>query len=72
MTITLTNHFIAGASPDLHCTSPWQFGGFYDIFLPDIGKGQKKVLPVPSEHGAPGTQPYGKSGPGFCITFIKK
>ena len=48
--------------PDLHCTSPWQFGNFYDI-LPNIGKGPKKVLP--SEQEAPGTLPYGKSGPGF-------
>ena len=56
--------------PDLHCTSPWQFGDFYDIFLPIIGKGKKKVLP--SEHGAPGPLPYGKSGPSFCIRFIKK
>ena len=56
--------------PDLHCAVPWQLGDFYDIFLPSIGKGQIKVLP--SEHGAPGTLLYGKSGPGFCITFIKK
>ena len=55
---------------DLHCVSPWQFRDFYDIFLPNTGKGQKNVLP--SEHGAPGTLPYGKSSPGFCIAFIKK
>ena len=29
----------------------------------------KKVLP--SEHGASGTVPYGESGPGYCIMFIK-
>ena len=29
----------------------------------------KKVLP--SVRVAPGTVPYGKSGPGYCITFIK-
>ena len=56
--------------PDLHCASPWQFGDFYDIFLPNIGKGQKKALP--SEHGAPGILRYGKSGVGYCIMFIKR
>ena len=30
----------------------------------------KKVLP--SESGAPGTKPYGKSDPGYYISFIKK
>ena len=56
--------------PDLqHCASLWQFKDFYDIFLPNIGKDQKKVLP--SEHGASGTLHHGKSGPGFCITFMK-
>ena len=41
--------------PDLHCASPLQFGDFYDIFLPNIGEGQKKVLPC--DHGTPGTLP---------------
>ena len=35
----------------------------------NIGKDQTKVLL--SERVAPGTVPYGKSGPGYCITFIK-
>ena len=30
----------------------------------------KKVLPT--ERGAPGTVPCGKSGPGYCITFIQR
>ena len=55
--------------PDLHCASPWQYGDSGDVFLPDIGKGQKEVLP--SEHEAFGTPPCGKSGSGYCITFIK-
>ena len=40
MMVTLTNMLLPG--PDLHCASPWQFGDFDDIFLPNIGKGQKK------------------------------
>ena len=55
--------------PHLHFASPWQFGGFCDIFLPNIGKVQKKVLP--SEHEVLGTLPYGKSGLGYCIMFTK-
>ena len=35
-----------------------------------MGKGQKEVLP--SEYGSLGTLPYGKSGHGYCITFIKR
>ena len=68
MMVTFTNHAIARAGSTL--LESWQFGDFYDIFLPNIGKGQNKVLPF--EHGALGIPPYGKSGPGFCITFIKK
>ena len=60
----------AGALARSTCASPWQFGDFCDILLPNIAKGQKKVSP--SEHGALGTLPYGKSCPGYCITFIKK
>ena len=33
-------------------------------------KTTKTVLP--SESGAPGTVPYGKSAPDYCITFIKR
>ena len=39
-------------------------------FLPNIDEDQKKVLPF--ERGAPGTMPYGKSGPSYCITIIKR
>ena len=41
---------------------PWYFGDCRNIFLPNVGKDQKRVLP--SELWAPGTVPYGKSGPG--------
>ena len=47
----------------------WHVGDFRNIFLPNIGENQKKVFP--SERGTPGTVTYGKSGPGYCITFIK-
>ena len=48
---------------------PWHFRDFLNIFLPNAGEAKKVV---PSERGAPGTVPYGKSGPGNCITFMKK
>ena len=35
--------------PDLHCASPWQFRDFCDIFLPKIGKGQKKSYHLSTE-----------------------
>ena len=47
MMITLTNMLFPG--PDLHCASAWQFGGFYDVFLPNIGKGQKKSYHLSTE-----------------------
>ena len=40
MMVTLTNHIIARAGSTLH--EPLYFGDFCDIFLPNIGKGQKK------------------------------
>ena len=49
---------------------PWHFGDFRNMFLPNRGEDQKKVLPFESE--TPGNVPYGKSGPGYSITFIKK
>ena len=61
---------LTGPSRIYIAQSPWQFGDFHKIFWPNIGEGQKKV--VPFEHGALGTVPYGKSAPGYCITFIKK
>ena len=55
---------------DYIASGRWYFGNFHKIFLPNIGEDQKKVSP--SESGAPGTMPYGKSAPGYCIMFIKR
>ena len=55
--------------PDLHCVGPRYYGNFRKIFSPNLRKDQINVLP--SECRAPGTAPYGKSGPGYCIMFIK-
>ena len=49
---------------------PCYFGDFRNIFPPNIGEDQTNVLP--SKSRAPGTVPFGKSGPGYCIMFIKK
>ena len=47
---------------------PWHFMDFCNIFLPNISEDQKN----PSIWGrGPGTEPYGKYGAGYCITFIK-
>ena len=48
------------------------FGNFCNIFLPNIGEDQKKSHHLSAGLLA-GTMPYyGKSGPGYCITFIKR
>ena len=44
---------------------PWYFGDFRNIFLPNIGEDQKKSYHL-------STGPYGKSGAGYCIMFIKR
>ena len=67
--VTPTNQVIARAGFTLRGASG-TLGIFCNIFLPNIDKDHKKVLP--SERRAPGTAPYGKSGPGYCITFIKR
>ena len=58
--------------PDLQdiAHGPWHFGDFRNILIPNIGEDQEKVSP--SERGAPGYVPYGKSGPCYCVTFIKR
>ena len=56
--------------PDLHRVGPLALWDFCNILLPNTGEDQKKVLP--SKRGAPGTVPYVKSVPGYCITFMKK
>ena len=44
----------------------WHLGGFCNIFPPNLSEDQKK-----SYYLSAGTVPYGKYGPGYCITFIK-
>ena len=68
--VTPFNQAIAG--PDLHRADPSQFGGFCKIFLPSIGEDQKKSYDL-SAGPLAGTAPYySQSGPGQCITFIKR
>ena len=62
-------HVIARAGLDI-AWGPWSFGDFRNIFLPNIGEDQINVLS--SGRKAPGTAPYGKSDPGYCIMFINK
>ena len=68
MMITLTYHVIERAGFTLRGVP-----GTLKIFAKfscQVEVKAKKVLPFKS--GAPGTAPYGKSAPGFCITFIKR
>ena len=58
------------SGPDLHRVGPLALWNFRNIVLPNTGEDQKKILPF--ERGAPGTVPYVKSVPGYCITFIKR
>ena len=48
--------------------APWHFGELRNIFYG--GENQNEVLP--SEREAPGTVPYGKSGPGYCIRKVRR
>ena len=54
---------------DLHWVGHQALKDLRNIFLPNTGEDQKKIFPF--ERGAPGTEPYVKSVPGYCITFIK-
>ena len=47
----------------------WHFGDFCNIFLPNTGEDQILTISVrsPWEY-----VPYGKSGPGYCITFTER
>ena len=47
----------------------WYFGDFCNFFLPNIGEDQKSLIIWAR---GPGTVPYGKSGPAYFITFIKR
>ena len=53
--VTPTNHVIAG--PDLIALGPWHFGDFCKIFLPNIGKDQRKSYDL-SAGLLGGTAPY--------------
>ena len=56
--------------PDLHRVGPLALWDFRNIFLPNTGEDQKKVL---SECGAPGTLPCVKSVPGeLLLHYIHK
>ena len=68
MLATPTTLLFAGRT--YNALGPWYFGDFRNIFQPNVGEDQKKVLP--SERGAYGTVPYGKSVSGYRITFIKR
>ena len=60
-----TSYVIARAKFD--CAGVWEFSQHHP---PNTGEDQKELLP--SECGAPGTVPYGKSSSGYCITYIKR
>ena len=59
--VTPTYHVIAW--------DPGHLRDFSNIFPQNLGEDQKVL---PSDRRAPGTVPYGKSGPGYCIMFIKR
>ena len=65
--ITPTNHVIARAE----FTLSWAPGTlrFSQYFPANTGEDQQKVL---SKRWAPGTVPYVKSVPGYCITLKKR
>ena len=67
--VTLTQHVIPG--PDLHCAGPLALGGFLQ-HLPAKYKCQVKTKKshIFCAQGLDAV-PYGKSGAGYCITFIK-
>ena len=65
LTVLLPGRIYITLGP-LHC------GDFRNIFLPNIGEDQKKSCDF-SVGPLPGTAPYyGRSGPDYCITFIKR
>ena len=62
-----TNHVLP--EPDLHIVGPLAVWDFCNIFLPNASEDQNSLI---HERGAPGTVPYVKSVPGYCITFIQR
>ena len=66
--VTPTNHVIAWAGFTLR-GGP----GAVEVFATSSCQLLVKTEKIlPSECGAPGTVPYGKSGPGYSIAFIKR
>ena len=66
--VTLTKHVVPG--PDLHCAVQLARKGFLQ-HLPakyTVSEDQEKSYNLSA---GPWTVPYGKSGPGYCITSIK-
>ena len=58
--------------PDLHCTEPLALLRFSQHLSVNYRKDQKKPHHLSAEP-LDGTVPYyGKSGPGYCITIIKR
>ena len=68
--VTRTNHVIDRTEPYLHCSEPRHFRDFREIFLPNVGEGQKKSYHLSARPLA--LLPYGKSAPGYCIAFMKR
>ena len=66
--VTRTNHVIALTGFTLQ-GGPWHLGNFCYMFLPNNGEDKKSpiIRAQGSWHCA-----KGKSGPGYCITLIKK
>ena len=72
-----TNHVITGR---IYCSGLWYIKDFFNIFLPTIFEDQKKSYHLSAEQSQhqkksshlSRTAPYGKSGPRYCITFIKR
>ena len=59
--------------PDLYCAGLLVLQkDFRNIFLPNISEDQKKFHQLSAGPLASTAPYYGKSGPGYCITFIKR
>ena len=67
--VTPSNHVIPSWTCIGIVRGLWYFGGFRNIFLPNIGEDQKSLAIWAR---GPGTVSYGKTVPGYCITFIKR
>ena len=68
--VTPTSHVIAG--PDLNRAGPLALWGFLQDLSAKYRGRPKKVLQFEREAPAGTAQYYGKSGPGYGFTFIKR